>query len=798
MNKHRLSLLAVSLVASLCTFAQLPNIPMEKGKFDNNWESLRQWDCPEWFKDAKFGLWAHWGPQCQAESGDWYARFMYDTRNPYDEHRATRYNPAEYGFKEYIRDWKAEKFDPKAIVKKYKAVGCKYFMALANHHDNMDLWDSPYQEWNSVNLGPKRDICAGWAEAVREEGLKFGMSVHASHAWTWYELGRKYGDVRLTKADGKGQWWEGYDPNELYAQAHDNPSTGWQDKGRIHSQWEWNNGASIPDEAYRTKLQNRCRQMVNALHPDMIYFDDTVLPFYGCDNQWGQDFLAYYYNHMSNLNGGGDPSVVVMGKILPDLQKECMLWDVERGIPDRPRDIYWQTCTCIGGWHYSIPDYKRGAYKSASTVIRMLVDIVSKNGNLLLSVPLKGDGTYDEKEARILDDIEAWMKINGESIYGTRYWKACFGEGPLTEATNAMKDQGFNEGQSYTSQEVRYVTKGSDIYATIMVWPEAGEYTFKAFSPLAQSYCGQVSSVYLLGYGEVPFRQGASGLVIDVPATHPNEIAPAFRISFKEGQMSDADKLKMITADLDLMLRQARKQSSVGNSGTYNTLKIDQLSKAVKQAKKISSEQLALEALTEAYQDFVANGKNREGQWGGAYASDLTASLLVQPNRFERAEGGSLRFGKPAHWSVDNFSIPNGADGVKQGLDMHTGKESLMLGVWNDRDSQQGGHLRNARIYRKVRLQKGRYFFGATYQVAYSLSEAYMFVSAQLCDTPDIPSKSLAHYSIGKAGTDGKLYGLWVSIPKDMDVYVGFQADLSTGSATQEFRAENIALYRLE
>lgn len=512
--------------------AQLPDIPMEEGKYQNNWQSLSQWECPEWFKDAKFGLWAHWGPQCQAESGDWYARFMYYSDSPYDEHRATHYNPKEYGLKEFCRDWKAEKWDPKAIMKKYKAVGCKYFMALANHHDNFDLWDSPYQEWNSVNVGPKRDLGGEWAEAARENGLKFGMSVHASHAWTWLEPSQQY-DGNLTKEDGKGQWWEGLDPQELYAQNHPH-SKGWENSGTIHSQWGWENGASIPDEKYRTKLQNRCRQMINALNPDMIYFDDTVLPFWGCDNQWGQDFLAYYYNHMSNRNKGGDPSVVVMGKILPEAQKEALLWDVERGIPDRPRDIYWQTCTCIGGWHYSIPDYKRNAYKSAATVIRMLVDIVSKNGNLLLSVPLKGDGTYDEKEAAILDGIEAWMKINGESIYGTRYWKECFGEGPLAEAINKMNAQGFNEGQNYSSKDVRYVTKGKNIYATIMAWPEAGKYTMKAFAPKAPSYRGKVKSVTLLGYGKVSFTQDEEGLVVDVPATRPNEIAPVFRLAFKK------------------------------------------------------------------------------------------------------------------------------------------------------------------------------------------------------------------------------------------------------------------------
>ena len=138
--------------------AQISDVPMEEGRYANNWESLKQWECPEWFKDAKFGLWAHWGPQCQAESGDWFARFMYYNSNPYDQHRGTNFNPGEYGLKEFCRDWKAERWDPKAIMAKYKAVGCRYFMALGNHHDNFDLWDSPYQEWNSLNIAQRETM----------------------------------------------------------------------------------------------------------------------------------------------------------------------------------------------------------------------------------------------------------------------------------------------------------------------------------------------------------------------------------------------------------------------------------------------------------------------------------------------------------------------------------------------------------------------------------------------------------------------------------------------------------------
>lgn len=729
---------AMFALAATGVNAQLQDVPMEEGVFASDWASLSKWECPEWFKDAKFGLWAHWGPQCQAESGDWYARSMYYNNNPYDEHRGVHFNPSEYGLKEFCRDWKAAKWDPKAIVEKYKNVGCKYFFTLANHHDNFDLWNSPYQEWNSVNMGPKRDIVGEWAEAAREQGLKFGVSIHASHAWTWLEPSQQY-DGNLTKEDGKGKWWEGYDPQELYAQRHTH-SSGWENSGTIHSQWEWGNGASIPSVAYRQKLQNRCRQMVNTYNPDMLYFDDTVLPFWGCDNQWGTDFLAHYYNHMANRNDGADPSVVVMGKILPDEQKKAMLWDVERGIPDRPRKEYWQTCTCIGDWHYK---KSIGSYKSAATVVRMLVDVISKNGNLLLSIPLNADGQYDSREAAVLDGIEAWMKVNGEGVYGTRMWDMCFGEGPLAEARNGMTGQGFNEGLNYTSEDVRYVTKDGAIYATIMAWPAGGAYTMKAFSPLAESYNGNVTSVELLGYGSVSFTQGVNGLTIDVPSSHTDNIAPVFRITFEENKQSDGELLGAIVSSVEDMCAEMEPKCSDISSGKYSASKMALLKEAVAQAKAVdkTDEAAACAALLElrtAYQDFMNNGMNPGGTFLRTMEKDLTASVLVEAENFSGTLGG--RYGTLDNWTSENYSIDKGGDGIRKGLDNYGNKRGISIGVWDDRGSNKGD-IANARIYRKVMLEKGIYYFGAAYNSLYGCNEkVYQFVSKELLSTEEILS----------------------------------------------------------
>jgi alpha-L-fucosidase len=524
--KHALGGLAAAAALVACAPR---DVKVETGAFAPDWESLKQWECPEWFKDAKFGIWAHWGPQCQAEGGDWYARHMYYERHwQYRWHKEHFGDPADYGLKELIRDWTAPNWQPDSLVALYKSVGARYFFTLGQHHDNFDLWDSPYQEWNSVNLGPKRDIVGEWAAACEKYGLPIGISMHGSHTWTWMEKSQDY-DGNLTKADGKGQWWEGFDPQELYAQRHEH-SEGWEREGSIHGQWGWKNGASLPSEEYKMKFQNRVLQCINDYDPDILYFDDTVLPFYGCDDQIGLNILSHYYNRSARLNGG-QQQVVAMGKVLEEEHKELMMWDVERGAPDRAQEKYWQTCTCIGSWHYEQGVYNNNRYKSAEQVISMLVDIVSKNGNLLLSIPIRADGTIDDKEMAVLAGIKAWMDVNSNSIYGTRPWKI-FGEGPSAEASRPINAQGFNENNNYTSADVRFVQRNDTVFTTIMRWPEEREYTIKSLGSASAHYNGEVKGVQLLGYGAVPFVNSAEGLVVTLPAENTNEIAPVLEVTF--------------------------------------------------------------------------------------------------------------------------------------------------------------------------------------------------------------------------------------------------------------------------
>lgn len=516
--------------------------PMASGSFEPTWQSLKQYECPAWFRDVKFGIWAHWGPQCQPERGDWYARHMYPEDHWQGKFHREKYgHPSKVGFKEVIHDWKAENWDPDRLVALYKRAGAQYFFAMANHHDNFDLWDSPYQPWNSVDMGPKKNIIAGWAKAAREQGLRFGVSLHAAHAWTWYETSQgsdKTGpmakipyDGTLTKADGQGQWWEGYDPQDLYAQNH-KPSRGSDNLGTIHSQWNWGNGASIPDQAYCDKFYNRTVDLINRYEPDLVYFDDTALPLYPISDA-GLKIAAHLYNSSASRNQGKNQAVL-FGKILTEQQRDCLTWDVERGVCNDIQSDPWQTDTCLGTWHYDMGIYERNHYKTAKTVIHMLVDIVSKNGNLLLSVPVRGDGTIDEKEERILDGIAAWMDIHKECIFGTRPWKI-FGEGPALAQAAQLTAQGFNEGRGkpLTAQDIRFTTKEGVLYAITLGWPTE-PLAIKALGTDAKDPKQVIAHIGVLGSQEpVEWKQAEEALLIQPLKNRVCDETAVFRITFK-------------------------------------------------------------------------------------------------------------------------------------------------------------------------------------------------------------------------------------------------------------------------
>ena len=543
----RASFFVLNMFISFCAIAQNDAVtpdsivrvsensePMATGKYEPTWESLRQYETPEWFRDAKFGIWAHWGPQCVEGSGDWMARGLYEEgSHAYKHHVANYGHPSEVGFKDILPLFKAEKWNPDSLVALYKSIGAQYFFVLGNHHDNFDLWDSKYQPWNSMNIGPKRDILGEWAAAARKHGLPFGVSLHADHAWTWYETAQRYdrkGDKKgvpydgcLTLADGKGKWWEGLDPQQLYAQNHPLSRGSWA--GMLDGQWDWKNGASIPSEEFCTNFYNRTLDVINRYNPDLLYFDTTGVPLYPVSDA-GLKIAAHFYNHnMATHNGRNE--AVMFGKILTEEQKEALVWDVERGAPNDIIQRPWQSCSCIGGWHYNTSIYEKNEYKSAETVVRLLADIVSKNGNLLLNIPLRGDGTFDEKEEAIIHGIGDWMNINKEAIFDTRPWKK-FGEGPVAESDIPLNAQGFNEGSysKMTSQEIRFTKKGKHLYAIVLGWPEDDVVRIKSLGTGEK-----VRKVELLGHGKIKFSQAPDGLTVKLPSNHSYKTVPVLKIA---------------------------------------------------------------------------------------------------------------------------------------------------------------------------------------------------------------------------------------------------------------------------
>ena len=516
-----------------------PQRKIAKGIFKPTWDSLKQFKTPDWFRDAKFGIWAHWSAQCVPEQGDWYARQMYIQGNAqYDFHVKQYGHPSKFGFMELDNLWKAEKWDPEALMARYVKAGAKYFVSLANHHDNFDNYASTHHAWNSVKVGPKKDIVGTWAKIARKHGLRFGVSNHSAHSWHWFQTayaydpegeqkGVRYDAYTLKKADGKGKWWEGLDPQDLY----NGPSMVMPDgitTIRAAQQWheqndrKWTEAPPAQNPKFVERWFLRCAELMDKYDPDLVYFDNTELPL----GQAGLDIAAHYYN--GNIKRRGRLEAVLNSKELKPDHVGTMVLDIERGRADHILADPWQTDTCIGEWHYRRTIFEQHRYKTARTVIQTLADIVSKNGNLLLSIPLRGDGSIDEDESKFIEGLESWMPVNGEAIFGTRPFKL-YGEG----GQDLRSTGNFNEGRgrAYTSKDIRFTTKGDVLYAIVLAWPDDGKVTIESLAQGKSEFPKQVGQVELLGAaGPLPFERQAGGLVVTLPSVKPNEVAYVLKI----------------------------------------------------------------------------------------------------------------------------------------------------------------------------------------------------------------------------------------------------------------------------
>ena len=528
----------LNLGAGLAAASAAPAFAGSKTGFQPSWESLADgYKTPDWFRDAKLGIWSHWGPQCVPEHGDWYGRQMYIQGNPFYEHHVKTYgHPSQFGFMEFIPRWKAERWDPESLMKKYQAAGAKYFMSMANHHDNLDMYASRHHAWNTLRVGPGRDIVGTWEKVARAHGMRFGVSNHSAHAWHWWQTaygydaegplkGRRYDAFRLTKADGKGKWWQGLDPQDLYTGRNMVIPDG-MDSIKDANAWhdahdgEWLETPPPNNPAFTANWLARQNHLVDRYRPDMVYFDNYGLPL----GQAGLSATAHYYNQALVARGVSD--VVVTGKKLSPLQRKGIVEDVERGFSDRLRPEPWQTDTCIGNWHYDRGLYDRDGYKSAKDVIQRLIDVVSKNGCLLVSIPQRGDGTIDDKEEKVLEGMAGWIAVNGPAIYASRPWRI-YGEGP-TRFVEGMQNEG--DAKPFQATDIRFITRASDLYALPMAWP-AGEVVIESLATSGPTSAGEVRRVELLGGGEpLSFVRDGKGLRVTLPSARP-AFTPVLKIS---------------------------------------------------------------------------------------------------------------------------------------------------------------------------------------------------------------------------------------------------------------------------
>lgn len=498
--------------------------PIE-GPFRPNWESLKAYRCPDWFRDAKFGMWAHWTPQCVPEQGDWYARGMYlQGHNQYNYHVKTYGHPSQFGYKDICNLWRAENWDPEGLIRLYAKTGTKYFVAIANHHDNFDCWDSKHQPWNCVNVGPKKDIVGGWAKAARAHGLKFGVTVHATPGRVWRQfMPVRYGsdstgplkgvpyDGHATKADGKGKWWEGLDPQDLNGRPHDK---------------------NDPCPEFVENFMLRVQDLIDKYNPDLLYFDDTCDWVFdrGGGGVWlgipelTPHIMAYYYNANWRRNKGKLDAVFNI-KNVPAAVVDTLVLDFEMSQADAIMPNPWQTDACIGDWHYSRSRFENHRYRTPQSMVQLLVDIVSKNGNLLLNIPLPGHGRPDQDEFAFLEKFGSWMAINSEAIYSTRPWKI-FGEGP-TKGSNKP----YGPLPNYVPGDIRFTTKGDALYAIALAWPTDGKLVIKSLASDSAYYKGEIARVGLLGSeSNLVWSRSVDGLTIHLPEKPPCEFAYVFKI----------------------------------------------------------------------------------------------------------------------------------------------------------------------------------------------------------------------------------------------------------------------------
>ena len=470
----------------------------QQGPYRADWKSLSKYEIPAWFKDAKFGIFIHWTPfSVPAYGNEWYPRNMYQPGTDENKHQVATYGPlTKFGYKDFIPMFKAEHFDAHAWAVLFRQSGAKYVVPVFEHHDGFAMYNSGLSDWTVVKMGPRRDVYSELAKEVRSEGMYFGASSHRiEHDWFMDGIHK--------------QPTEASDPKlaAFYGPAHH--ATENHDALNFH--------AYLSAE-YSNDWLARNAEIVQKYHPDIMWFDwwignPSLAPFL-------QKFAAFYYN--DSLKRGTLGVINYKNDAFPD---HTAVLDIERGQLSSIRKDFWQTDTSVSNksWGYIQGD----TFKSPEFIVQQLVDIVSKNGNLLLNIGPRADGTIPDGVQQTLREVGAWLRVNGDAIYGTTPWKI-FGEGPTKVVEGAFHD---TDVQSYTPEDYRFTLKGSTLYAIELKWPSSGEAVIRS---LASGQAAEIGTVSLLGSKDkLRFEQKSDGLHIQLPAQAPGKYAYTFGIGMK-------------------------------------------------------------------------------------------------------------------------------------------------------------------------------------------------------------------------------------------------------------------------
>lgn len=489
-------------------------VAIEHGPFKAEWSSLENYQIPQWYKDAKFGIFIHWGAySVPAFGSEWYPRQMYiDTDRRGDNffrHHIESYGAQKtFGYKDFIPQFKAEKFDPAEWAKLFKETGARYVIPVAEHHDGFPMYDCSFTRWDASEMGPGRDVIGELSRAVRKEGMKFGVSSHRAFNWMYY--------VRNENFDNA-------DPQ--YADLYGRPMPFLFEKDAA----DYQKNFQPQDQQFKDDWLARSCELIDKYQPDVFWFDFGITP--GLEKTTYENnpyadhlkkFAAYYYNKTADNSDG----LGVINYKWDAFPAKAAVLDKERSKMAEIRHPFWQTDTAVSNssWGYT----RNQRYKTPDRLINDLVDIVSKNGCLLLNVGPRADGTIPDEDQAILNAIGGWLKINGEAIYDTTYWKT-FGEGPTSVSTGHVSE---SQDKPFVAEDLRFTVREEILYVTGLKWPANNTIIVTTLALESKYFPENIKGVELLGSDEeLKWTRNDKGLTVELPKMKPSEFAYVLKIT---------------------------------------------------------------------------------------------------------------------------------------------------------------------------------------------------------------------------------------------------------------------------